>query len=243
MLEFKLIIELPDNKEVFVAPQYLPSKPNKNIKLILSSFQNIIQRYVFKGFIHRSIVMEFFSKYGKSIFYNENTDTKNKTINKYYYWRNGVILKGKEAKDLVLIQFINHGGSSIHNNSLNEKNILPPHKNKTDEKEANYLAYIEVSVFQGNKKTTFVSNIIKTLDEICNDWPHEKMVSSNNTDLIPLTLLKQYAENKIYFFSYNNKTYELKDFAEYVESIKKPLKVFISYASDDINYLKNLKLI
>jgi internalin A len=102
MIHFKIIFQHPVKTELLIAPLYLPSKPLKAIQIFLTQFKKPLFRYQFKGFIHRFVILEFFSSFGSKIL-NGNTD-----IDPYYFWKNGVVLKDDITEEIILVSFENN---------------------------------------------------------------------------------------------------------------------------------------
>lgn len=105
MIHFKIIFQHPTKIDQLIAPLYLPSKPLKAIQLFLTQFKKPLFRYQFKGFIHRFVVLEFFSSFGSKIL------TGKSDVEPYYFWGNGVVLKDDLTSEIVLISFENSNES------------------------------------------------------------------------------------------------------------------------------------
>lgn len=116
MLDFKMIFQIKKNKQnYYVAPLYLPPNPNMLIDLLIDKNSLPSRRFFYKGFIHKNVVLDIFSKYGDKI----KTDEDQKNT---YYWKNGLIIREKEG--LILIKFFNgneDGGAYIDIFKLNNK--------------------------------------------------------------------------------------------------------------------------
>lgn len=216
MSRFKIIFELPDEKDTYIAPQYLPPSPSQSMSMIIDSFDYTICRFSFEGFIHKSIVLDFFSQYGKKVFKEKEGGSRRF---RYYFWRNGIVLKDfteQEFNNLMLVQFIN----------------ADKVKNKIG-------SYIEIKSLRRDS-TDFSKEIIKTLEDMTQGWQVEKKVTVNGIDFIPLEDLKEFARKALYTFKYNGKVFRLFDFKAHLPNIRIPQKVFISYSSKDMEYKNEL---
>ncbi|MBL0073951.1 MAG: TIR domain-containing protein [Bacteroidetes bacterium] len=102
MLEYKVIFKLPlKSGELYVAPQYLPLEPPIGFQLHKQLINKPSHRYQYSGFIHRSIIQEFFSKHGKEV-------SNHKIEKTFYWWRYGILLSLDER--LLLVEFNPHEG-------------------------------------------------------------------------------------------------------------------------------------
>jgi hypothetical protein len=101
MIHFKIVFQHPGKSETLIAPLYLPAKPLKAIQIFLSQFKKPIFRYQFKGFIHRYVILEFFSSFGSKVLKGTSD------LDPYYFWKNGVVLKDDLTEEIVLIRFEN----------------------------------------------------------------------------------------------------------------------------------------
>lgn len=218
MLHFKIIIEHPHKEDTFIAPLYLPPHPLKAVELFLDNFQIPITRLEYKGFILKSIILDFFKEYGKNTFYESQIDDERT----YYFWRYGIVISDRKdnntkPEDIVLVRFFM--GNELENSP----------------------AHIDIFSLQQKKESPLVKNVIKAFETINQAMSVEQMVSANGIDFVPLSMIKQMEEKQYFVFSYNGKRYELSDFAEHLTKNYPMKKVFISYSQKDIEYLKQLE--
>jgi internalin A len=101
MKHFKIVIPHPALPETYIAPLYLPKEPSKTIKLFLGIFKKPVYRFLFEGFIHKHIILQFFQTFGdKALKGAEDNEL-------YYFWRDGLIIKNGNKDDIVYVKFCN----------------------------------------------------------------------------------------------------------------------------------------
>lgn len=101
MLHFKILFKHPlETKSVFVAPLYLPHDPPKSIRLFYSLFKKPLYRFCYETFIHKSVILNFFSEYGQKALAETNGDDL------FYYWKNGIVLKDETSDVIVMVKFV-----------------------------------------------------------------------------------------------------------------------------------------
>jgi Leucine-rich repeat (LRR) protein/GTPase SAR1 family protein len=131
----------------------------------------------------------------------------------YYYWRNGIILANPENKpELILVRF-----------DLERKSV-------------------EIIPFSQNNNSSYLESIIKKLRNLNKGWEVTELVTANGIDFVPLSEIRKNEREKYWLFQHEGKQFFLKDFKEYLR--KKPFlqKMFISYSSKDIDYLRDLEV-
>lgn len=215
MIDFKIIFNHP-NSSTYIAPLYLPLKPLKSISLFLDDNLLPYRRFIYSGFIHKSVILNFFQEYGKLVI--KENPVGNKEL--YYYWKDGLIIKDIITSEIVKIEF------NLGNNEGN--------------------AYIDIIKINNSNKTEFVDNIIKYLKEINIDYEIEEMVTLDGIDYISLELLNINArEGKLIFTEKRLKEkdkkenekvkfFELKNYSMVLEETIKRKKVVISYSKKDL---------
>ena len=209
MTQFKIVFCIDENAKTYIAPLYLPIEPLKAVKLFLGNFSKPKARFQYKGFVHKSVILNFFAKFGHDVFREENKQSHIQ----YYYWRNGIVVANPDDKqELVLVNF---------NVEKSQVDVIP---------------------FSERSKSDFLEQIIDKLKEINSGWNVEQQVTSNGTDFVSLEVIKKNEDDNYWTFRHNGKMYHLNDFKEYLKN--KPLmqKLFISYSSKDIAYLKELEV-
>ncbi len=95
MTKFKIIFHNSINNK-FIAPLYLPKKPSDGVNLFLIEKRIPYRRFEYKGFIHKTIILDFFQKYGENTLEDEK---------KFYYWKDGLIIKDIETSQILHIEF------------------------------------------------------------------------------------------------------------------------------------------
>lgn len=102
MLDFKMIFEHPNNlmldNKKFIAPLYLPEEPSELINLFVDNKIKPYRRFEYKGFIHKNVILNIFSTYGKNILNDDHQKT-------FYYWKNGLIINDQVSSEKILIKF------------------------------------------------------------------------------------------------------------------------------------------
>ncbi|MDZ7691394.1 MAG: COR domain-containing protein [Balneolaceae bacterium] len=87
--KFELIFEKPEDPETFIAPQYLPEKPDQaKFNNLWDSNEDPILVYKYPKYVHPSIMVQFMSRFG------EFSEPLN-------YWKNGIILRKNGVRVLV----------------------------------------------------------------------------------------------------------------------------------------------
>lgn len=100
MKHFKIAFPHPSQEGSFIAPLYLPALPSKSISIFLDDGHQPSYRFLFQGFIHKHIILEFFHLYGQQALRDEHGQ-------QYYYWKNGIVIKDDLTQGIVMVRFIN----------------------------------------------------------------------------------------------------------------------------------------
>ncbi len=203
MIEFKLIFKHPESNN-FIAPLYLPKKPIQAVRLFIDAKKIPYRKFLYKGFINKSIILNFFQEYGKLVI----RDQQNLNNELYYYWKDGLVIKAPKTNEIVLIQF--HLGDNDGN------------------------ASIDIVKMNNDEKTEFVDTIIKFITEINNGYEIEEMITVNSEDFIPLSIIHENEINENWNFLYKKKYYKLLDFKKHLKNPTKMKRIFISYSKQDI---------
>lgn len=215
MIDFKIIFCHP-NSDTYIAPLYLPIKPLNSVSLFLDDNILPFRRFIYSGFIHKSVILNFFQEYGKLVI-KENQSGNNDL---YYYWKDGLIIKDIETNEIVKIEF------NLGNNEGN--------------------AYIDIVKINNPNKSEFVNTIINYIIEINKDYEIEEMFTLDGIDYISVELLNQFAkEGKLIFTEKKLKDrdkqekekikfFELKNYTMVIEETIKKKKVVISYSKKDL---------
>lgn len=233
MKNFKMIFENPFTHS-YIAPLYLPLKPDKGVNLFLLEKRISYRRLEFKGFIHKSIVLDFYQEYGK-------LTTCDDSKKHFYYWKDGLIIKDNDSGQILLIEFNigNEDGRAFID-------IIKINNNDT------YNIFVD-NVIKYLKKINIDYGIDK--QEI------EEMVTLDGIDFVSIEILNENAkknkhlfyERKIDDFKTNNdlnalvkeKAIKLKDYNKFLIEKLDMFKIFISYSKDDLelvnSYIRSLK--
>ncbi|HFK5571586.1 TPA: TIR domain-containing protein, partial [Elizabethkingia meningoseptica] len=134
----------------------------------------------------------------------------------YLYWKNGIVLKDIETHEIVLVRFCNV-------DNTNDK------------------ANIDVYKLGNSKNTQFFDDVIKTLEEICDDKDVTKAVTVDGENFVPISKIHNAEDNENWVFHYEEKYYDLKQFQQYLKRPLKMKKIFISYSKEDTPYLVKLE--
>lgn len=100
MKHFKIAFPHPSQEGSFIAPLYLPAQPSRSISIFLDDGHQPSYRFLFQGFIHKHIILEFFHLYGQQALRDEHGQ-------QYYYWKNGIVIKDELTQGIVMVRFIN----------------------------------------------------------------------------------------------------------------------------------------
>lgn len=112
----KSIIKLSEKE--YLAPQFLPTEPDKSIQFFLHTFNHLQMRYLYPAYYHKSILLNLFASYVEGI--KDNKAIPSRT---FPFWRNGIIVsKGEGAtKEMVFIEFVKNKQNAL----INIKTMLP----------------------------------------------------------------------------------------------------------------------
>lgn len=224
MQEFKIIFKHPDpnKKDTYIAPLYLPSHPTKGISFFLSSMQKPVYRIQYSGFIHKSIILEFFQEYGQYVLKESNVSHEDV----FYYWHNGIVVKktsdnGKEG--LALVRFFNGEDKS----DIEGKKVRVP---------------AHIDIFSLKDDSGELTNEIRDkLTEINRGWKTQDMVTADGTLFVPLEEIQKNESNKQYVFKYKEDYFQLIHFKQYLKNTYPMKKIFISYSKSDEHYRNELE--
>ncbi|WP_144282986.1 leucine-rich repeat domain-containing protein [Chryseobacterium echinoideorum] len=232
MEEFKIIFTNPINNK-YIAPLYLPKEPSDGVSLFLLENRLPYRRFDYNGFIHKTFILDFFNRYGK------------KTIGdgkKFYYWKDGLIIKDDITEQILHIKFKN---------------------GKNNDKQKSNACIDIFKLNNSDKENIFVSEVIDYIKEINNKFfkleqkdieekkiniedYYEEMVTVNNVDFVSLKLLNENAEKKKFVFSerkivdkkeeknLSHKDIRVIDYKQYLENKNMINKLFISYSKKDL---------
>ncbi len=106
------------NDGAYLAPQFLPSRPDSAIEFFLNAFTYTQMRFVYKAYFQKSLLLNLFARY--------LTDTKVDTsdgVKRFPFWRNGIIVSEGDGVDqqMVYVEFLKDKDYGI----VNIKTIQP----------------------------------------------------------------------------------------------------------------------
>lgn len=205
---YKLIFSL--SVDEYVAPVYLPTKPIPVVDILLDNLPVPVRRFLFTGYIHKTIIMDTFSR------------LKEKETLFHYYWRDGLIISKKGiTSDKIYIRFVH-------------EEILTQH-NKVDCK-----CYIELYILSGDRNGSFINEIIQLLKSITASWSVTEQVTTNGQDFVSLKILNEKANTGILQIECGKKIINIADLNHFLTNKLKMKKIFISYAEEDNSYREML---
>ncbi len=224
MQEFKIIFKHPDphKLDTYIAPLYLPNHPTKGISFFLSSLQKPSYRIQYDGFIHKSIILEFFQEYGQHVLKESNVSHEDV----FYYWRKGIVIKKavvNESEGLVLVQFFD--GEDTQDK---------------DGKTVRLPAHIDIFSLKDGSEN-LIKEIKDKLAEINTGWKVTEMVTADGTNFVPLVEIHKSEASNQYIFQYAGQQFQLIHFKQYLKNSCPMKKVFISYSKSDEHYRNELE--
>ncbi|AYL97650.1 TIR domain-containing protein [Mucilaginibacter celer] len=123
------LVNIPFNKEIlellaqnssiikigpsaYLAPQFLPVKPEARIEFFLPAFRHNQVRFMYDAYFHKNILLRLFSKYLEGANMEEAEGIKNLP-----FWRNGIMIANTEGdeKKIILIEFEKNTNCGIIN--------------------------------------------------------------------------------------------------------------------------------
>ncbi len=214
MQEFKIVFSHPYKKDVWIAPLYLTEQPLQGVELFLQQIQKPIKRFTFKRYIHKSIILDIFHKFGKKVYRDEHSEP--------YFWRNGLVVGTRHG--LVIIRFF----QGIEQRD-NEGRLISFEPSRID-------------VFQasGESSSDFTKGILKEIEETCRGWKYDMMVTTNGEEFFSIQELEDHQEKKEFLLYKNEKEFKLRDFHKYLTNVPRLYRLFISYSSNDTATMKRL---
>lgn len=230
MLHFKILFRHPViEKRSYIAPLYLPQNPPKSIKLFQSLFNNLVYCFQYETFIHKSIILDLFNKYGSKALSETSDDSS------FYFWKNGIIIKDEGSNDIVMVKF-----SSWNNDdkcaSLNIYSL-----NNTNGKFIETIVEHLDSINQGIKVVKLVpdetSKDFVPLDIVHQNEAQENPIFFYNEKYYRLTTFKKYLKTplkmKKLFISYSKQDLRLVNkFVEHLSALQRDGKVSQWYCSE-----------
>jgi len=112
---FKIIFELPKarqaDQQLYISPMYLHEKP-AYIGLLLSNFITY-HKIRYKGYFHKGILLDCFSKLGKELYFEKGL---------YFYWQWGLVLKRGDR--IISIEFDESNLDQVRISTIRQGNEL-----------------------------------------------------------------------------------------------------------------------
>ncbi|NLU91349.1 COR domain-containing protein [Chitinophaga sp. Ak27] len=230
MLHFKILFRHPiAEKKSYIAPLYLPQNPPKSIKLFQSLFNNPVYRFQYETFIHKSIILDLFHKYGSKALSETSDDSS------FYFWKNGIIIKDEGTNDIVMVKF----SSWNSDNKCASLNIYS--LSSTNGKFIETIVEHIDSINQGIKVTKLVpdetSKDFIPLNIIHQNEAQENPIFFYNEKYYRLTSFKKYLKTplkmKKLFISYSKQDLRLVNkFIEHLSALQRDGKVSHWYCSE-----------
>lgn len=246
MLHHKIIFRVED-KDRYIAPNYLPARPDKAAELLLGTFEPALVKYRFTGFFHSNIMTEILARFFKNLLVSKEGD---KTAWKYLLWKNKVLLYEKPAAPVA---------KDGHTHTLlpraeagNSKKLLYIHFEfpDLDNKESEPFPTISIQRFAKNYVSdAFLKQVMDFIENQIACYKPKKQVITPSLEYIPyenvIEKIKQDGQDSSLVY-HNSKIYRKGDFNLFLdEKDKSPMKrLFISYSKDDLpmvnQFLKHL---
>ena len=200
------------SEEVYVAPQYLPQKPGENIRFAKSLHHFASHRFKYDGYIHKSIIMHFFSEYGR---FAKPSEEKPQEIRDYHIWKDGILIQkdfGQE-KQSVLVEF--------------------------NQKEA--CTYLYPFHTQNTTSALLVEEIRKCFHEIHERRRVSEQVSCDGKTFVSIRELQKALDNKAPKLHSDGRWHRVANYHEFLDHEFLRRKIFISYSSKDVAFVRELK--
>jgi internalin A len=194
---------------VFLVPQFLQVKPEPYIQNFTRAFIHCHIRYVYTAYFHKTILMSLFAKFlGK-----KSSEASNENAVKgIYYWRNGLILS-QDASGQPQMVFINF---------VKEK----------------LACRIELRTLYPFRRTGLERDIEKEMDELNKGWSYIKEVSVNSEDFFDVKQMIEQVKKMNFVFQGNVQKFTVNDFKHLVNFEKIPKRLFVSYSSQNADFIK-----
>ena len=235
MLEHKIIFKnLKTNK--YIAPLYLPNEPAEGVSLFLLENRIPFRRFEYNGFIHKTFILDFYSKYGE------------KTISdgtRFYYWKDGLIIKDENSGQILHIKF--------NNSNENSKASIDVYKLNDIDKQNTFVLEIIKSIKEINNKFFKIEEEDLDKKRVDIEDYYEELVTVNNIDFISYDLIQKnnlekkfvFNERKLIDLKENkldaNKNINLMDYKQFIEKQDMLNKIFISYSKKDLGMVNVFK--
>lgn len=215
---FKMIFKHPYS-DTYIAPLYLPITPDGKVNLFLSHKEIPYRRFEYNGFIHKSIILSIFQKFGTGFPLDQGEDI-------YYYWKDGLIVKNTTSDEIVMIRFYlgnEEGNACIDIYDLTGKN--------------DPIFVNEVLKFMRQVNKGYELEEMVTLDGV--DFISKELLEENARIGKYIFTEKKISEPQSKGKKY--KLFNLKDFMGLIDNDIKKKKVVISYSKKDLTQIHTLR--
>lgn len=212
MQEFRMIFKHPYS-DTFIAPLYLPLMPDGKVNLFLNKKQIPFRRFEYNGFIHKSVILDIFQKFGTQYPLDKNNDL-------YYYWKNGLVIKNPTTEEIVMIKF--HLGNANGNACIDIYDL-------TNHKESGFRDEVINYIREVNQDYELEEMV--TLDG--EEYISKELLEENakiGKHIFSEKKLSEPLKSK-----QHQKLFKLKDYMEFIDTPVKKKKVVISYSKFDID--------
>ncbi len=218
MEEFKIIFKHPYS-DTYIAPLYLPKIPDGKISLFLSPKQIPYRRFEYNGFIHKSIILSIFQKFGSFLPIDQNKDI-------YYYWKDGLIVKKTATDEIVMIKF--YMGNENGNACIDIYDLTP-------KKEPKFRDEVLIFIREVNQGYELEEMVTLNGEDYISKGLLEKNAKIGKYIFSEKKLSDPQNTGK------QQKLFKLKDYMEFVDNTIKKKKVVISYSKKDLAHVHTLR--
>lgn len=133
------------NESEFLAPQFLPVRPDPSVAFFLNAFTHHHLRFVYRAYFHKTLLLNLFARYLNGSRVDTSAGVKNVP-----FWRNGIIVSRGEgaARQMVLVELLKDKEMGI----VNIRTMGPFQKNGLEQE-------IEATLDELNKSWTVSKEI------------------------------------------------------------------------------------
>lgn len=204
----------------FLAPQFLPARPDAATAFFTAAFTRCQLRYVYEAYFHKTLLLRLFARYvGEA-----SSEAGLSAGSTWPFWRNGLIISRQAgaARQLVLVEL---------------------------RKEA-HQGVVEVRTIGEFDPHGLEREVEKTLDELNEGWTVRKEVAVDGENFFDVRQLQQDVARRIYEFAgpvrpaaagqpaLPPKTFSVHQFKHLVAFERTPKKLFISYSSKNADFVR-----
>ncbi|GAA4470408.1 hypothetical protein GCM10023189_58950 [Nibrella saemangeumensis] len=101
LLRNNSILKINDTE--YLAPQFLPVKPDSSVAFFLNAFTHNNLRYLYRAYFHKTLLLNLFARYLKGASIDTSAGIRN-----FPFWRNGIIVSRGEGtgKQMVFVELL-----------------------------------------------------------------------------------------------------------------------------------------